>query len=113
MGDTRVIYLVHPSKGVTAPELMVRFRCPECAEAGAQDVELDAYQGPPVCQTHRRVLEGIAIMRPPYERHEPTPLAPGAAATLSRAAVDKGAASRVVTQEMDALLDEQTPGMTS
>lgn len=104
MADLRVVYLVNPRQAVAVPELMVRFRCEKCGV----DVVLDAYDGPPVCQIHRVVLEGISIMR------EPAPavvvgLDEGAAEKLQQSSRDKGGVTREATEELDALFGEVTP----
>lgn len=108
MTDLRVVYLVNPRQAVPVPELMVRFRCVKCMNEGAQDVMLDAYDGPPVCQKHRVVLEGISIIQqmPEGIRRE---LNDGALESLSESSKDKGTLDRSATEELDARFGEVTP----
>lgn len=104
----RVVYLVNPRTTLDVPELLVRFRCEKCALEGAQDVMLDAYDGPPVCQKHRVVLEGLSIMRTLEQKPDPT-LDAGALESLQESSKDKGTLDRSATEELDARFGEVTP----
>lgn len=103
----RIIYLVHPSKGVPAPELMVRFKCPVC---GGEDI-IDAFRGVPICGADRVALEGISVIReqrdaPAYTHPEGSPAWDAAVAMQSS---DKGVLDRSATDELDARFSEETP----
>lgn len=105
MGDLRVVYLVNPRQAVAVPELLVRFRCEKCGV----DVVLDAFDGPPVCQIHRVVLEGISVMREPTLPERIVELDAGALELLQQSSSDKGGVSRAATKELDAMFNEETP----